>query len=479
MPLTGGISRIATLLQQIKQETTTPVIVVSSGDDLMGKYFQHFKGKAIFKLMDLAGYDILALGNHEFDKGAAVLAQALGEVDITALCSDLLVTGTAMEDYCLPYSIHERQGLTVGFFSLMTKDFPVVTMGNNIRQNSDHIEVAQNMVHLLQQQGAQVIIALTHIGSKEDLQLAQDVTGIDIIFGGHSHDYQSDLQRVGNTLIVNGGEKGTALVRLDIPLDDHNNIIPSAATSTLIPITATIKPNAEMTALLHHYKTKLPERIVIGKTDREWDCSSSCLRNRESVVANMISDLIRSRFKTDAVLYNGGAFRGNTTLPPGPITNTMISELDAFTSTIYLLAIQGRYIKPILEHSASLIGQGGFLQVSGLRFNLDEKEVTQEISNRNGTYKITQTGHRISNIQIHQDNRWQPLKPEQYYRLASNDFLVHHGGDHYFWFRQYGQDIRNTYSSMGSILTNALQHHGTLNPKKQDGRIQMRPKESE
>jgi len=85
----GGISRLASLIQQIKQETPTPVIVLSSGDDLMGKYFQQFNGEATYSLMNKAGYEILALGNHDFDRGVDVLAKALSRVNITPLCSDL------------------------------------------------------------------------------------------------------------------------------------------------------------------------------------------------------------------------------------------------------------------------------------------------------------------------------------------------------------------------------------------------------
>jgi len=64
----GGVSRIATLIKQIQLETANPVIVVSSGDDLMGKYFHKFSGKAIFYLMEISGYEVMALGNHEFDR---------------------------------------------------------------------------------------------------------------------------------------------------------------------------------------------------------------------------------------------------------------------------------------------------------------------------------------------------------------------------------------------------------------------------
>ena len=99
----GGISRIASTINKIKQSGEAPVIVISSGDDLMGSYFHFFDGKAIIELMGKAGYDIIGLGNHEFDRGPGVLGEALEKTDFTTLCSDLSITGTALENSCKPY----------------------------------------------------------------------------------------------------------------------------------------------------------------------------------------------------------------------------------------------------------------------------------------------------------------------------------------------------------------------------------------
>jgi len=472
----GGVSRIATLVKQIQQEAANPVIVLSSGDDLMGRYFHEFSGKAIFHLMEISGYEVMALGNHEFDRGPGVLAQALDSVKIYVLCSDLAVQNTVMESGCRPYMLRDYHGVRIGFFSLMTEDFPVVTDTGEVTINDSPPSVARNMIELLKKNGAEVIVAVTHIGTDMDRKLATDVRGIDIIFGGHSHNYESNLERVGNTLIVNGGEKGMALVRLDVDLDELNRIVADSATYSLIPVTADIKPDPVVEQQLSYYRSQLPAATVLGTTEKEWDLTTAALRSRESAVADMITDMIRSRFQTDIVLFNGGAFRGNAKIPPGSVTDTMLAEIDEFESNVYLMTMQGKYIRQILEHSATLIGQGGFLQESGIKFSIETGARPQKVAGKdNGGFSITREGRRIRELQIMvADGSWQPLDQERYYKLASNDFLVKQGGDNYFWFKKYGQNIRNTYISMGAVMTDAFRREQVVSPAGTDGRITIK-----
>jgi 5'-nucleotidase len=475
--VSGGISRIATLIKQIRSEADHPVLVLSSGDDLMGAYFHLFAGKAIFKLMDMAGYQLLTLGNHEFDSGPGVLAEALDSVQFTALCSDLNVSNTVMAKSCQPWLIRDYQGIRVGFFSLMTEDFPVVTVTGKVTVQSDHTAAARSLVQSLKDQGADLIIAVTHIGTDLDRKLAAEVAGIDIIFGGHSHAYLEEMETVNNTLIVNGGEKGAALMRLDIDLTGNRQkeieLAPDSAVYRLLPVTSDIAEDAAVEEQLAKYRQQLPAATVVGTTDQEWDLTKKSLRSRESAVANMITDLIRRQFAVDIVLYNGGAFRGNAKYPPGPVTDTMLAEIDEFENNVYLMTMQGKYIRQILEHSATLSGSGGFLQVSGIRFTIDTGRQAQQLSHQGATdYQISRLGKRISSITVQTaDGSWQPLNMEKSYRLASNDFLVKLGGDHYFWFKQYGQDIRNTYSTMATLLTDALRKQKTVNPVGPDSRI--------
>ena len=474
VPVVGGIARIASTIKKIKQSEKAPVIVISSGDDLMGSYFHSFDGKAIFELMGKAGYDILGLGNHEFDRGPGVLGEALEKTDFTTLCSDLLVVGTALENSCQPYLIREFDTIKVGFFSLMTEEFPFVTSGGNVRLQADNQAVAQNMVTLLKQQGADIVVAVTHVGADQDRHLAASVDGIDIIFGGHSHNYLLDYEHVGSTLIVNGGEKGPALVYLDISFAQDNTILKNSVHFRLIPVTRDIEEDKHVKSLLASYKEKMPAAVVLGKTETTWDLSKSSVRSGESTVADLVNDLIRKKFAVDIVFNNAGAFRGNKEYPPGPVTDTMLHEIDEFENDVYLLNIKGRYLKEILEHSASQVGQGGFLQLSGLRFTVNMSAKAQILTDQNDTWSVTSDGGRVADIKIvARDGSYHALDLDKTYSIACNAYLAERSGDKYFWFKQYGQDPRNTYTTLYSVLAEEFGKQKILNTPETDGRITL------
>ena len=468
----GGISRLAAKIKEIQQTSGGPVAVISSGDDLMGRYFHFFDGKAIIHLMGLAGYDLLGLGNHEFDRGSGLLGEALEQADFTTICSDLKVKGTAMEGQCQPHVIKEYDAIRVGFFSLMTEEFPFITSGGDVTLMGDNKTVARKMVATLQSEGVDIIVAVTHIGARQDRLLAAEVDGIDIIFGGHSHDYLPEVERVGNTLIVNGGEKGAALVYLDVGLTPDNQVLREETRFKLIPITEDIQENTEVAKVFQNYREKMPQAVVLGSTETAWNLSKEKVRSGESEVADLINDLVRKKFKVDIVLNNGGAFRGNKEYPPGQVTDKMLHEIDEFENDVYLLKIKGKHLKEILEHSASQVGTGGFLQVSGVRFTISMAAQSQQIGEQNGTWSVSQPGKRVSDIQVATDNdAFAPIDPEAVYSVASNAYLAGRMGDKYFWFKQYGQDPVNTYTSLYSILAEEFNNSKVINPPEPDGRI--------
>lgn len=469
----GGIARLATLISDVKKERPGIVAAVSTGDDLMNRYFHTFKGKAIFGMMSAAGYEIYAFGNHEFDKGPEVLGEALTAADFTVVASDLKVAGTALEGLCQPLLVRDYEGLKVGYFSLMTEAFPMVTSGGDVELTRGNLETAHWAVRELKAQGAHLIVGLTHIGYENDLELARSVPGIDIIFGGHSHDYHPDMARMGGTLIVNGGEKGPYLVRLDVVVDRYGRMDLESADYRLVPVTADVVPDAAIEAELASYQELFPDAVVLGRTDVEWNMTKEAVREGVSPVASLVSDHMRAKFRADVVVNNAGAFRGKKVYEAGPITDVMLHEIDEFSNYAYTLDIEGSYLKEILEHGASNFGEGGFLQVSGLRYVIDLNEAAQTIEEgAAGEWRVATPGSRVRNVEVlDESGRWLPLSPERSYRILSNSFMVKDAGDGYFWFRKHGVNLVNTYSTFYSILAELAGASDVLNPAEPDGRV--------
>lgn len=471
----GGIARIATLIRDIEHENPGTVAVVFSGDALSDTYFHTFKGRAIYGLMSDAGWEISIFGNHEFDKGPQDLAAALSSADFEFLCTDLAIDGTPLDDLCVPYLIEDYDGLRVGYFSLITEGLPYLSSPGNLTLTGGNADVALQAVRELRGRGAQVIVALTHIGLDEDIKLAREIPGIDIIFGGHSHSYVDKAIRIGGTFIVPGGYGGTHLMRIDLETGPAGRMDIQSVRYEKLPIDAAITAASDIDERLTVYRDSLPEAIVLGMTEVPWDLSSEAVRCGESPVANLVNDRMRDKFGVDIVLNNAGAFRGKKVYEPGPVTDVMLRSIDEFANDAIMLTLDGSLLKPILERSAANFCEGGLMHASGLRYAIDITKTAQAIGqDENGAWTVTVPGERVTDIQVEApDGTWHAVDPNAEYRVLSNSFIISKGGDGYFWFSRYGRDKENTYSTFYSILEEIVNNEGVLDPEPPDGRLSV------
>ena len=351
----------------------------------------------------------------------------------------------------------------------MTEDLPLVTSERDVKLTSDNVSTAKRLVKLLNEKNVNVIVALSHIGYKQDRVLAKQVKGIDLIFGGHSHEYVKKIGRVNNTAIVNGGQQGTQIIKVDIPLNKDLDVLHKEIVMHEIPVTDTLEADKTIAKKVLKYTESFPASIVLGSTGAPWDLTSSALRKKESAVANMVNDLMREKFKVQIVLNNAGAFRGGKVYPEGNITDTMLKEIDEFANYAYMLTLKGKYIKEILERSAAQYDEGGFMQISGLRYRVTLPKILQEIRER----KITRAGQRVDSIEVYVEGKWKPLDANREYSVLSNSFIVNHEGDGYFWFKKYGKKMKNTFTTFYSIMAEHIHNHKTLTPKPKDGRLEI------
>ena len=472
---TGGVSRIATLIRGIEDKHPGTVAVVFAGDALSDMYFHAFKGRAIYGLMSDAGYEISVFGNHEFDKGPQELAAALTSADFDCICSDLAVENTALDGLCAPFLVKDYDGLSVGYFSLITEGLPYLTSAGNVALSGGNVETATRAVRELRDRGADVVVAITHIGLDEDVRLAGAVPGIDVIFGGHSHSYVDEPVRVGDTFIVAGGERGTHVMRLDLRTDAEGRLDTQSVRYEMLPVNDAVTVASDIEERLAAFRDSLPEAVVLGATEVAWDLSSKAVRGGESPVANLVNDLMREKFGVDIVMNNAGAFRGKKVYEPGPVTDVMLRSIDEFGNDAILLTLDGRYLKEILERSAASLGEGGLLHASGLRYAMDLSRTAQElVQDEAGEWTVSVPGDRVTDIQVAgPDGTWQPLDTDRAYRVLSNSFIVDKDGDGYFWFGKYGRDRENTYSTIYSILEEIVNKEGVLNPREPDGRLKV------
>lgn len=285
--IVGGLERIASAARKIRSQVDG-ALLLSSGDDLIPPLFSMFHGEPEMRGMSLAGYDIVTPGNHEFDIGADAYKDALKFATFPLVSANLIIDDQELRDRILPYIIKKMAHIKVGVFGMMTPDFlKVCSPGDGTTVNQDIISAAQKAVDSLLKKKCDLIIALTHIGVELDRQLAKKVAGIDIIVGGHDHEYF--YETCGNTIIVQDGARGEYLGVLRFTFTDGEIINP---TWEKILLDSTVGYDPEIRHLIAPYMTEYKDRLgqVIAKSSVNLDARKDVVRRYESNLGNFIAD---------------------------------------------------------------------------------------------------------------------------------------------------------------------------------------------
>lgn len=225
----GGVHQRAEFFAKIKAENEN-VLILDAGDYNQGTpYFTVFKGDLEVQVMNELGYEVVTLGNHEFDNGLDELARRLSNAKYTTVCANYDFTDTPLKDIIKPYVVIERGGLKIGIFGITT-DLKTLVAKQNIKGMvyEDAYEVTDaTALKLRNELGCDLVIALTHIGYSgypnqlSDINLAQKTENVDIIIGGHSHTFLKSEKiyknRAGkDVVIVQAGAQGEYVGCLEI-----------------------------------------------------------------------------------------------------------------------------------------------------------------------------------------------------------------------------------------------------------------------
>lgn len=225
----GGVHQRAEFFARIKAENEN-VLILDAGDYNQGTpYFTIFKGDLEVQVMNELGYEVVTLGNHEFDNGLDELARRLKNAKYTTVCANYDFTDTPLRDIVKPYVIIERGGLKIGIFGITT-DLKTLVAKQNVKGMvyKDAYQVTDaTALKLRNELGCDLVIALTHIGYSgypdqlSDINLAQKTENVDIIIGGHSHTFLKSEKiyknRAGkDVVIVQAGAQGEYVGQLEI-----------------------------------------------------------------------------------------------------------------------------------------------------------------------------------------------------------------------------------------------------------------------
>jgi 5'-nucleotidase / UDP-sugar diphosphatase len=404
----GGIAHLAAEVDRLR--VGQPTLLLAAGDMIQGNQWANFfQGASAVRVMNAMGFDALVVGNHEFDFGQEVLKRRIGEAAFPVLGANLEGLPEVK-----PYVLKEIEGWKVLIIGVVTEDTPVMTHPRNVAGLA-FLPPEKAIQRILTTYGtkADVVIVLSHLGLPADRKLAQQVKGIHLIVGGHTHTRIEQPMKINGTWIVQAWEHGKILGCVDLLISKGGIRL---SRGRLIDIKPERGPVKEISALVEEYshRVRAEQEEVIGEA--LVDLEGQGARRQETNLGDLLTDILRSETGSDLAVLNGGGIR--TDILQGSIRVKQVMDVLPFDNFPVVLRLSGKEIKEILEHAVSEAGGHGgkFLQVSGMRF----------------VFRPTASvGERVQEIWIGS----RPLDSEGFYTLATNDFLAA-GGDGFSIFKK-------------------------------------------
>lgn len=229
----GGVARRATLVKRVRRQNAN-TLVIDAGDVFQGTpYFNFYKGEVEYKSMSLIGYDVVTLGNHDFDNGVEALLSAMKFANFDFVSSNYDVRGTPLESRVKPYAVRVISGVRVGLFGLGISPDNLITPQNfkGVTYN-DPVKAARDVVaNLRGRERCTLVVGMSHLGyypnakpgEVGDSQVAAQVDGIDFIASGHTHTFMKEPVTIktpsgGNTMIFQVGKSGIYVGRVDMKI---------------------------------------------------------------------------------------------------------------------------------------------------------------------------------------------------------------------------------------------------------------------
>ena len=386
-----GLAPRGTLIKKIKEEVHSQggyVLVLDAGDVNTGTPQSDLQdAEPDFKGMGLVGYDVMAIGNHEFDKPLETIFKQRKWAGFPFVSSNIYHKKTN-ERVFPSHVVKKMDGLKVTIFGLTTEDTP---FKSNPKYSSElnfvpAVEEAKALVPTLRK-NTDVLIALTHMGHYEnethgadapgDVTLARQVNGIDIIVGGHTQKplFKPDIQN--GTVIVQAQDWGKYLGRVD--LEVLNGKI-SLKNAQLIPINLKdakekISPDPKIENFLTEYKKKGDSSLMVefGTSDGEFVGKREIVRSQETSLGNLVTHAYKTKVNADIGLTNSGGLRDS--IYEGKVTYETILTVLPFGGELAVAELNGKELKQYLEFLIfNLIpGSGSFPQLSGITVVADKK----------------------------------------------------------------------------------------------------------
>ncbi|MBW6418340.1 bifunctional UDP-sugar hydrolase/5'-nucleotidase [Celeribacter sp. PS-C1] len=424
----GGYARLATKVAEMRAELDGEnVLLLDAGDQYQGSLmYTTYKGDVEAEMMEKIGYDVMALGNHEFDDGPDGTLKLIDNVSFPVISGNLDVSqSNILADKVKNHVVLEVGGEKIGIISALAVDTPETSSpGPNVIFQDEADSLAAD-VAALEAEGVTKIIALTHVGVKKDMSLAEEVAGIDAVVGGHSHTlFSNEIEgamayptMVGEVPVVSAYAYSKYLGHLVLTFDDDGALI--SAEGAPILLDASVAEDESIKARVAELAGPINElkATVVAEAAADIDGARETCRAVECAMGNLVADAMLERVKDQGIeiaIQNGGGLRAS--IQSGQVTMGDVLTVLPFQNTLSTFQVTGETIVAALENGVSEMadGAGRFPQVSGMSYTVDPN---------------AEVGARISDVMV----GGAPIEMDKVYGVASNNY-VRNGGDGYKMF---------------------------------------------
>ncbi|XP_070568641.1 snake venom 5'-nucleotidase-like [Ptychodera flava] len=470
----GGVARIVDKVNELRDQHEN-VLLLDAGDQFQGTlWFYLYQGRAAAHFMEMIGYDAMAIGNHEFDNDIDGLLPFLTNVTFPVLSCNINDTDEpAIQGlYSRSATVTLSSGDVVGIVGYTTAETPQLSSPGRLLFNSE-VDSVRAEVDRLRSQGINKIIALGHAGIYVDLQIADEVEGVDVIVGGHTNTFlytgepPSNEDPFGeyplvhhpawntdqNVLIVQDYAFGKYLGYLNVTFDEDGNVTSWGGNPILLDHSVE-QDNAtlEDVQLWARPISSLASQ-VIGRTHVFLDGRRESCRLKECNLGNLIADaMVHQNIKhadevkwsdVSIAIMNGGGVRSSVEGSKS-VSIAHVMDIQPFRNTLDLMEITGATLLKVLEKSVSEYilekPHGRFLQVSGLLVTYD--------LNRPVGQRVVEVEAKCSQCNVPE---YFPLESDATYKLVMPTYLAN-GGDGYDML----VDERISYHIPGDLDTDVL-----------------------
>ena len=441
------------------------VILADAGDYSQGTvYVSVNKGADAVTMMNATGYDVVTLGNHEFDYGYAQLVENMKAAKFQVLCADVLgADGKTIFD---ANTIIEKGGVKIGFFGLetpeaQTKANPKLIQGLKFLAGADGKELydcAAAQVADLKAKGADLVVCLAHLGVDESSEpytsydLAKNVQGIDFIIDGHSHSVMTagpngePIQSTGtafaNIGVITIDNATKKIVGNELKAIWHTEKNADGKSVTVVDYkTRDEKVAAAAKTIIDPIDKAYGEKFAVSEVALNGAKAPNGNRDSETNLGDLITDAMLWKVLADAeitvpeenvvAITNGGGIRAS--IGVGDVTKKDINTVLPFGNTLAVVYVKGSELLEALEASTYCTPEsiGGFPQVAGMQFTVATYETydKNDESYPNSTYYGPKTINRVTIGSINGKD----FDSEATYAVITNNFVAG-GGDTYYAF---------------------------------------------